>query len=295
MKTKRAHEWWYVNPPHFTSEITLMLTQQLAYVNNLCYYSYVMSKTETSKSNLELLPEQEFGAPTIDVHDDDFTEHGLRVNADPALIARMMAEKYGMSPDEISRTHITVAPPDRRSGHDGQYSRGVVSGTDDSGSEFGPLGRNLIKIGVRDPGDHNTPSRDQERYIKTLLHEASHNADDARGEIGSVTERRVRKIGGAILGAALGGYIQSKLGIPITKEFARSSPVFEGVYSQLERQLQAAVVLGGIALGAIKGVFLGYRSQPTERRAYRNMNDPQAIEEYGDMITVEEVDDEANK
>lgn len=269
-----------------------MLSHYLAYVNNLCYNSYVMLKIDT-------LPPTAGTSPALDVVIDTegFAEQELQVSANLDAIKAMMSDYYGMSDEGISQSSIIIGPPKnmplsplRKQSVRGFFVSNAeltidgedrpqrnVSAIHPPSSRITDRVSHFLKTGEIDP----PASDEQQDYNAVLLHEMSHNSDYLKGELGTKISKKLRKIGGSVIGLATGLFIQSKLGV-ISETAPSDNILAEGLKHSAEYYLRTMATLGSIAIGK----YAGYRSIPTERRAFKAMSDERALEKYGDMIQV---------
>lgn len=261
-----------------------------------------MSKIETDSADIILFPGQVFGEPTLQIDSDGFREHGKEAVVDRDLLIDMFRNFYNMSDQDITETHVIVRPPTTK---DIVKLRGGFNATarvniEDPNGDIAQAERGLVVINPPVPGTMLSKIYDflnltkYSDYTGVALHEASHRADKARGEIGTKAEKRLRKLGGSVLGAITGAWLSTKLGV--VTGAAEQIPVYGDILDYageatkpLLRYFKASAFMGMAALGTSLGRGIGYRSIPTERRAFKNMANENALETYKDAITVKDL------
>ncbi len=254
-------------------------------------------------NNSDLIPGQQQGTPHVEVDTDAFASHSLDVQVNPTLIGKMMNDVYGIKPSDAEKSSIVIVPPDsipallgpiRRESVRGQFITGTLGDKETTEAKYPDRNVSLIhpQASLPDRISHiretaslaPPPARSSAQYNEILLHELSHNADSLRGELGGKKGKRIRKLAGSILGATAGLYLQSKVGLPSLEDAGMSELPLKAMEYGMRSTTKIYMGIGMTAVGR----YLGYRTIPTERRAFKNMKNPEVLAKYGDMITVTE-------
>lgn len=186
--------------------------------------------------------------------------HKKHRQVNPQVLRELMLE-LGIPEGEVPKLSMVIGNTHER-GISGYYN----NADDGDGDHYGNEGPTVVV----------SPQNKIRETASTTIHELSHYKDDLDGSIGTYEEHAIRKRIGVVLGIGVAAALQTVY-------------VKNGLYDQLNTDS----LMGGISGGASAwsfgniGRLIGYRTIPTERRAFRAARNKEMLKRYSSKLFTE--------